>query len=274
MRGCLQLPIGLLLVACSAGESAADVEAAARAAPMTQSPAARSLRLPLMRLVPAVRADAGAAVATVRVRVMFEGQLPADTTVQARSVDPACRETFVDTSVVRNGSAIVGALVWIDGAGAVYSTVAGGEHRPIVTLEQCRLQPRMQLAAQGSTIQLVMRDARVERLVIVPPSIATPIDTIAFNTDGQLVPIRHRTDSTGVLGIYATRLPWARAFVAIAPTGAVAVTDADGVVSFTVDGSAKKLTVRAWHPSLGVVAGTLNPSALGAETTLTLTYRR
>ena len=274
MRGCLQLPIGLLLVACSAGESAADVEAAARAAPMTQSPAARSLRLPVMRLVPAVRADAGAAVATVRVRVMFEGQLPADTTVQARSVDPACRETFVDTSVVRNGNAIVGALVWIDGAGAVYSTVAGGEHRPIVTLEQCRLQPRMQLAAQGSTIQLVMRDARVERLVIVPPSIATPIDTIAFNTDGQLVPIRHRTDSTGVLGIYATRLPWARAFVAIAPTGAVAVTDADGVVSFTVDGSAKKLTVRAWHPSLGVVAGTLNPSALGAETTLTLTYRR
>ena len=273
-RSCLLLPIAMLLAACSAGERAADAEAAARAVPMTQSPAARSLRLPVMRLAPVMRADAGAAVATVRVRVMFEGRLPPDTTVQARSVDPACGETFVDTSVVRNGNAIVGALVWMDGAGTVFTTVADGEHRPIVTLEQCRLRPRMQLAAQGSTIQLVMRDARVERLVIVPPSIATPIDTIAFNTDGQLVPIRHRTDSTGVLGIYATRLPWARAFVAIAPTGVAAVTDADGVASFAVDRSAKKLTVRAWHPSLGVVTGTLSPSTSGAETTLTLTYRR
>jgi hypothetical protein len=268
------LALAALLANCSGGEGGEDVEAQARAVPMTQSAAARALRLPRMRLARVMQSQAGTAAATIRVRVVITGRVPPDTTVQARSVDPACTESFVDTAVVRNGDAIVGALVWLEGAGTVFSAVADGEHRPTVILEQCRLQPRVQLAAPGSTIQLVMRDARVEQLVVVPASIATPIDTVSFIADGQLVPIQHRTDSTGVLGVYAMRLPWARSFVAIAPTGLTAISDSAGAATFTVDRAAKKVTVRAWHPSLGVVAGSINPSDGGAEQTITLTYRR
>ena len=263
-----------LLAACGGGDRSDDVEAEARAVPMTQSPAARALRLPRMRLARVMPAQAGTALATIRVHVLITGRVPPDTTVQARSVDPACTDSFVDSAVFRNGDAIVGALVWLEGAGTVFSTVSDGEHRPTVILEQCRLQPRVQLAAPGSTIQLVMRDARAEQLVVVPASIATPIDTVSFIADGQLVPIQHRTDSTGVLGVYAMRLPWARSFVAIAPTGVTAISDSTGAATFTVDRAAKKVTVRAWHPSLGVVAGSINPSSGGAEQTITLTYRR
>ena len=271
-RAFVALP--LLLAACGGGNSGGDVEAEPRAVPIVQSAAARALRLPRMKPAHSAPLVATAPGATIRVLVTFAGTPPADTTVQARTIDSACSESFVDTAVVHNGSAVVGALVWVEGDASVFSSTGEGEHRPTVVLEHCRLLPRVQLATPGSTVQLVMHDARVERLVVVPASISTPIDTIAFNTDGQLVPLRNRADSSGVLGIYSTRLSWARAFIAIAPAGVSAISDANGAASFSVDRRATKVTVRAWHPSLGIVAGSVNPSSAGAEPTITLTFRR
>lgn len=268
------LPALSLLIAACGGSGGGDAEPAARAVPLAQSPAARALRLPRMRPARVMHPEAGADIATVNVRVEVSGSIPADTTVQARSIDPACGESFVDTAVVHIGNAVAGVLVWIEGPGTVFSPLADGEHRPTVILEQCRLQPRVQLAALGSTVQLVMHDARGERLVLVPPSVSTPIDTISFNAEGQLVPVRQRTDSVGVLGIYATHLPWARAFIAVAPTGVSAISDMTGTAKFSIDRRATNVSVRAWHPSLGAASGTLNPSKGGAEQTLTLTFRR
>jgi hypothetical protein len=262
----------VLIAACGAPRH--DDGAEARAVPMAQSAAARALRIPRMRLARVALAPAGAQMVTVRVLVVIEGRLAADSTIQARSVDPSCTESFVDTAVVREGNAVSGVLLWVEGAGTVFSAQNQAEYRPTVVLEKCRLKPRVQLAAPGSTIQLATHDARTETLVVVPPRPSTPIDTITFNTDGQLVPVRQRADSTGVLGVYSTRLPWARAYVAIAPPGGSAITDATGAASFTFDRSSGTLTIRAWHPSLGVVAGNVTPSSAGTAPTLTLTYRR
>ena len=264
----------LALSACGGSGGGDEVEPAARAVPTSQSPAARALRLPRMRPARVIPAVSGADIALVSVLVEVSGSMPSDTTVQARSIDPACGASFVDTAVVHRVNAVVGALVWIEGAGTVFSTIADGEHRPTVILEQCRLRPRIQLAAPGSTVQLVMHDARGERLVLVPSSVSIPIDTISFNAEGQLVPVRQRTDSVGVLGIYAIHLPWARAFVAVAPTGVSAISDMTGTARFSIDRTASSVSVRAWHPSLGVASATLNPSKSGAEQRVTLTFRR
>jgi hypothetical protein len=270
----LLLALTVVLAACGGTGGGGEVVPAARAVPASQSPAARALRLPRMRPANVIRPEAGAAIATLTVRVEVSGPMPADTTVQARSIDAACGDSFVDTAVVHTGTAVAGALVWIEGPGTVFSTLADGEHRPTVILEQCRLQPRVQLAAPGSTVQLVMHDARGERLVLVPASISTPIDTISFNAEGQLVPVRQRTDSVGVLGIYAVHLPWARAFVAVAPTGVSAISDMTGAAKFSLDRTAGSVSVRAWHPSLGVASGTVSPAKGGAEQTVTLTFHR
>ncbi len=273
MRGAIAVSVALLCTGCSASDAGESAEP--RAVPLSQSAAARELRLPRMRAAQVTAVQAGTPITTLRVQVAFDGAFPPDTTVQARSFDAACIDSFVDTAVVRTGNAIVGALVWVEGAGAVTGTPdTAAEYRPTVVVEQCRLLPRLQIAAPGSTIQLVTHDARVESLVVVPSSPSTPIDTIAFNTDGQLVPVRHVTDSTGVIGIYSTRLPWARAFVVTAHPGAAALTDASGAATFTLDKAVTKVTVRAWHPSLGVATGSVNPSTAGAAPTLTLTFRR
>jgi hypothetical protein len=269
----LQRALGCVaLAAC--GSDSVDVEVEeARAVPMAQSPAARALRLPRMRPQPSRTATPADRPVTVRVRILLDGSGPPDTTVQARSFDAECGETFVDTAVVRNAGGILDALVWVEGATALI-TDGTVERRPTVQLEACRLRPRLQLAAPGSTILLVMRDSLAESLVIVPSSPLVPVDTVPFTMDGQLVPVQHRADSAGVLAIYASRLPWARSFIAVAPPAASALTDRDGRAQFTVDGRGGTVTIRAWHPSLGIVAKKLTLPAGQSDYELTLTYRR
>ena len=252
----------------------ADVELPARAVPMAQSAAARALRLPRMRPAMSRAATPSDQPVVVEVQVLIQGASPRDTAIQARAVNAACDEVFTDTAVVRTGDAVQDAVVWVEGPATALTTGAVAEHRPTVRLETCRLLPRVQVAAPGSLLQLVMRDSLSESLVVVPSVAALPVDTVNFMMDGQLVPVRHLADSTGVLAVYATRLPWARAFVAIAPVGAGAVTTAEGRARFTLDARGGKATIRAWHPSLGVVGAKVSLKAGGAAQVVTLTFRR
>lgn len=255
---------------CGGDERPVDA-APPHALPESQARTARGLLLPRLRLAPIANGPVGTRVV---VHVVFEGVTPKDSTIQARAVDAGCAESLVDSLVVTNGNAVVGALVWVDGPGAVQGAPAERQRRPQVLLEGCRLQPRVQVAAPGSTIQLVSRDARADTMLVVPSREALPVDTVAFNTDGQLVPLQSRADSTGVIAIFSTRLPWARAFIAIAPPGASQVSDMDGTVRFTVDGSAQSSILRAWHPTLGLASVTINPSRFRSDSVVTLRFRR
>lgn len=260
-----------LLAACGGGDgdSAAGLT---RAVPTLQSKDARALRLPLLKPA-ASRADGGVVGRSIAVRVLIEGRVQGDSLVRSGPVDRICADSMVDTLVTRNGNAVIGALVWVEGTTAVLTPAGNAERRATVTLGDCQLRPRVQVAPPGSTLQLVMRDGREEALVIVPATPATPIDTVQFLTDGQLVPVRDRADSIGVLAIYARLLPWARAFVAITPPGVSAVTDPDGVARFTLDPAGRSTTLRAWHPALGIVSATIDPSKLRAGEMVTLTFK-
>jgi hypothetical protein len=263
---------GALLSGCG-GNGDDVVEAAPRAVPASQSKAARALRLPVMRPAASRAATAGAPGRALQVQVLIADGVPGDSLIRTGSVEPACGEALVDTLVSRNGPAVLGALVWIEGTTAVIAPAGTPERRATVTLAGCQLQPRVQVAPPGSMLQLVMRDPRAESLVIVPSPVSVPIDTISFLTDGQLVPMQARADSIGVLAIFATGLPWARAFVAVTPPGVGAVSDVDGRARFTLDPAGRKAIVRAWHPALGIVSATIDPSTLAADAVITLTFR-
>jgi hypothetical protein len=265
--------LGAVLLACGGTEPDTGVEEA-RAVPMSQSPAARALRLPRMRPSPSRNPTAADRPVVIRVRVLFSGAAPPDTTVQARSFNPECGETFVDTAVARNGNAVQEAIVWLEGPTEALTADRIAERRPTVRLDLCRLRPRLQLATPGSTLMLVMHDSLAESLVIVPSTPQALVDTVPFTMDGQLVPVQHVADSMGVLAVYAARLPWARAFVAIAPAASSALSDGDGRAQFTVDGRGTTATIRAWHPSLGIVSSKLTISAKRNDYEVTLTFKR
>lgn len=264
--------LSLAVIACGP-TVAAEATDDARVVADVQSPAARALRLPRMRPLPSREATATDLPVSVRVHVVLSGSAPLDTTVQARSFAGECSESFVDTAVVRNGNSIADAIVWVEGATA-FRALSVAERRPTVQLDLCRLRPRVQLAAPGSTLMLVMRDSLAQSLVIVPSSASVPVDTVPFTMDGQLIPLQRRADSVGVVAVFATGLPWARAFVAIVPPAAGALSDGAGNAQFTLDGRAAKATLRAWHPSLGQAAATVSFSAAKSAYEVTLTFRR
>jgi hypothetical protein len=247
----------------------------ARAMPAAQSAAGRALRLPRMRPAESRRAAADDRMVTVRVRVLMQGVELRDTAVQARSFNPDCQTTFVDTAVVRHGNAVIDAVVWVEGP--TRTLITPGlvvPQRPSVRMQECRLSPRLQVAAPGSTLMMVMGDSLVESLVVVPSSVSAPADTITFLMNGQLVPVRQRADSSGVVGVYSLRLPWARAFVAIAPPASVALSDSGGHAHFTLDGRGTTTIVRAWHPSLGIVSAKVSLRPNQPVQDVTLTFRR
>lgn len=268
---CGLLVLAGMMAGCGGDDTAS--EAPPRAVPSSQSATARSLRLPVMRLA---SARAGADPATGRalqVRVLIEGRIAGDSVLPVGVLDPTCGDSLRDTLVARNGPAVVGALVWVEGPTVVHAPAGTPERRATVTLSRCQLLPRVQVAPPGSMLQLVMRDPRVESLVVVPASRSVPIDTVSFLTDGQLVPVRARADSVGMLGVFATRLPWARAFVAVTPPAVSAISDVDGIARFTLDRTGRKAILRAWHPSLGIVSATVDPSTLADNAVITLTFK-
>ncbi len=275
MRPGICLAIATMTIALpGCGErSTDDTAVVASAVVAVQSLSARALRLPRLRPQPSRAALVTDRPVSVRVRVVLAGDAPADTTIQARSFGAGCGESFVDTAVVRNGNAVVDAIVWVEGVAAL-RTAGVTEHRPTVQLEGCRLRPRVQLAAPGSTLMLVMRDSLAESLVIVPSSASVMEDTVPFTMDGQLIPVQRLADSAGVLAVFATGLPWARAFVGIAPPGASALSDAAGTALFTVDGRAGEASFHAWHPSLGLAEATVALSASTSAYEVTLTFKR
>jgi len=237
-----------------------------------QSPAARALRLPLMQLAPVLATDASGGT-VVQVRVRFVASAPTDTAIDPRRLHPSCGATLSDTLVAHRGDAVAGTLLWVEGDVPVLPEPAATERRPTVRLERCHLQPRMQLASPGSTVQLLMADDRSDSLIVVPAAAGARIDTISFVTDGQLVPLARET-RPGVIGIHSTMTPWARAYVVIAPTGTTAISDADGRASFAFARGGREATIRAWHPVLGLASATIRPATLQNGSVVTLNFRR
>jgi len=245
---------------------------AAHARSGAQSAAARALHLPQMQLA-RVLATGASGGTMVQVRVRFAGGLPTDTAIDPQHLHPTCGAKLRDTLVAHRGDAVIGALLWVEGDVPVLPDPATTERRPIVRLERCHLQPRMQLAAPGSTVQLLMADDRTDSLIVVPTAAGARVDTISFITNGQLVPLA-REIRPGVIAIEATMTPWARAFVAIAPAGTTAISDADGQASFVFARQGRKATIHAWHPVLGVASATIAPSTLDNGSVVTLSFRR
>ena len=270
---CMSLGVAALLAAC--GEPAAELEADVRPVPLSQSDAARALRLPRLRPAPVRTATGADPGVRVLVQVVAEGPRAADVVIPARDVDPACDTALVDSLVVRNGRALVQALVWVEGTTAVLSLADAAQHRPRVQLSGCQLQPRLQVAVPGSMLQVLVRDSMRESLVVVPSQSNGAPDTLsAFSMAGQLIPVAHAADSTGVLGVYALRLPWARAYVAVAPPSVAAVSDTSGRASFMLDANGASATIRAWHPAFGVTSAPVVLRPGQRDYTVTLTFRR
>ncbi|MEO7522100.1 MAG: carboxypeptidase-like regulatory domain-containing protein [Gemmatimonas sp.] len=195
-----------------------------------------------------------ASAATGSVSGIVQGdRSPPDTTVVPTHDLLACSK-FTRPLYPSMGGGVGNAVVWL-------SSVASGRanelpRRVTVTLQECELQPRVELIAAGGTVIVSSRDKVMSRLRFAAADTGVPQElraTVALNDAGQVVPLSDATKDAGLVTIRDDLHPWVRGYLAVAPHPFVSVTSADG--KFTFHGvPAGSYTLVTWHEQFGVVS--------------------
>jgi hypothetical protein len=198
--------------------------------------------------------------------VSSDSALPVDTTVTPSGDASACAPfvdvTFAETRGVKanTGGPIGNAVVWL--TGVTHGPRDAAPRRLGVSLDGCRLDPRVQRAPLGATIIASSYDRFSTSLHFTIVGDSTARDMVSFTDPGQVVPTSRALAKPGLVEIRDARHPWIRGFVAVAPHPFVAVTTANGAFAF--DGVPPgDYQLVAWHERLGARVSPVTVTAGG-----------
>jgi len=178
---------------------------------------------------------------------LVTGGTKRDTSIVPTHDLTVCRP-FTESTVPSQQGGVGNAVVWLEG-------VADGPkdeapRRVKLTLNGCRLEPRVQRVAAGGTVMVNSRDAMMSRLQFVAVGETVSRATLMMSDAGQVVPSSDATMPAGLVEVRDDRHPWVRAWLAVTPHPFVAVTQADGAFRFD-NVPPGKYTLVAWQERLG-----------------------
>ena len=181
------------------------------------------------------------------------GGEPRDTSITPTHDLGVCRP-FSESIVPSRNGGVGNAVVWLMGVGG--GPRDNAPRRVKLTLDGCRLDPRVQRVARGSTIMISGRDAMMSRLQFTAAGESSPRTTVLLSDAGQMVPTSAASAAPGLVQVTDDMHPWVRAWLVVAPHPFVAVTDADG--QFRFDGVPPgRYTLMTWHERFGVKKSTV-----------------
>ena len=127
------------------------------------------------------------------------------------------------------------AVVWLDDIRSGLDVPAERklDRRLELTATRCKLEPRLQLALVGSTLNVRNDDAVTHQVQLFRDGGAQPVFRIPFIFAGQLVPTQRPLSVPGVLEARSTQDPSLHSVVVLVDHPYAAVVGADG--SFTID---------------------------------------
>lgn len=195
------------------------------------------------------------------------GGSPSDTSIMPTHDLSVCRP-FSESVVPSRDGGVGNAVVWL--SGVTMGPRDDAPRRVKLTLDGCRLEPRVQRIAVGSTVLLNGRDAMMSRLHFTADGEAKPRATALLSDAGQVVPTDEASNAPGLVRVSDDLHPWVRAWLVVAPHPFVAVTAADG--KFRFDGvSPGRYTLHVWHERLGTRKQKLRVES-GVETRVEVGY--
>lgn len=175
------------------------------------------------------------------------GGSPVDTSVTPTHDLSVCRP-FSQSLVPSRDGGVGNAVVWLTGVASGPKDDA--PRRARLTLDGCRLEPRVQRVALASTVLVNGRDAMLSRLKFTVEGESEPRATVLLSDVGQIVPTDASNAKPGLVRVHDDLHPWVRAYIVVAPHPFVAVTAADG--QFRFDGVPPgRYTLHVWHERLG-----------------------
>lgn len=107
------------------------------------------------------------------------------------------------------------------------------ERRLEIVAARCRLEPRLQLALAGSTVNIRNDESVTHQVQLFHDGGERPIYQIPFMFSGQVVPAHRPLTVPGVVEARSTQDPALRAVVVVVEHPYTAVVNGDG--SFTID---------------------------------------
>jgi hypothetical protein len=177
----------------------------------------------------------------------ISGGSPTDTSITPTHDLRVCRP-FSQSLVPSRDGGVGNAVVWLSGVASGPKDDAPRLAR--LTLDGCRLEPRVQRVALASTVLVNGRDAMLSRLQFTVEGEAEPRATVLLSDVGQIVPTDASSVKPGLVRVHDDLHPWVRAYIVVAAHPFVAVTAADG--QFRFDGVPPgRYTLHVWHERLG-----------------------
>lgn len=195
--------------------------------------------------------------------VDFYGAIPNDTIIRPGIDHSVCGTQILERRVIRAGSRIAGALVWL-------ADIRSGKPLPLerrfeLTNDDCALDPPIQVIYTTSTLNVATQDRALHtnRFINVGSGI---VEAIApFNDAGEVVPLDHVFKEPGEREVVCEQHPWTRAWVAVLDHPYAAVTSATGTFNIP-DIPPGRYRVRTWHPRLGFADDSVTVAAGQATT--------
>ena len=231
------LPILLFIgvLGCSGDPSNAAVAHAA------SRPSSGTIELPSATY----RVVALGAIGSIAGTVEIDGNAPVDSVVTPTVDREVCGSAYPDSSVVLRGRALANVVVWL-------SDVREGKTLPVerrteIVNQDCRLEPRVQGAVIGTTVNVLNEDrlAHTTRFLHGGPNGDT-LAVIPLTDDGQVVPNEHLAAKAGLIAAACVQHPWTRGYIAVFESPYYSVTDASG--AFRIDSVPPgKYRLLIWH---------------------------
>jgi hypothetical protein len=155
---------------------------------------------------------------------------PRTDTVPVTVDQPVCGKE-VDGPVSATAKGLSNSVVWI--ADIKTGKTLPDAKRIDLSSEDCVLDPRVQAAVVGTTVNVTNDDKLLHKLVFTPIGTHDTLTVMPFFNTGQVVPSERLAKESGIIEVRCTLHPWTRAYIAVFDHPYFAVTGDDG--KFTID---------------------------------------
>jgi hypothetical protein len=181
-------------------------------------------------------------------RVTVTGDVPRDSVVAATTDQGLCGNTVRVPLVERNRSRVANVVVWLD-------DVRSGKPLPLprrfeLTNERCSLEPRVQAAVVGGTLNVKNADPAMHRTRFLLAGTDSTVAVVTEHDRGQLVPTQRVLASPGRLEVRCDAHPWTHGWIQVFDHPYFDVTGRDG--QFAIDSVPPgRYRLMAWQERLG-----------------------
>jgi hypothetical protein len=260
----------LACVAFAATFAACKGDAAATARAAQASTAVDPLaptEIVIARPTEAYHADAAVTGAAITGTVTAPVSLTAGPPIATGRDSAICGPTVPDESVVRQGTGLGGAIVWLD-------DIRRGRPLPLerrleLESDKCRLTPRVQAGVVGSAVNVLGHDDFRQHLRFLAGGEREPRAAVLLGEDEQVIPTERPFTAPGLVVVRDADHAWPTAYLAVFDHPYFAVSAPNG--TFRIDGVPPgKYRVKIWHERAKTAEQVVDVGAGGATVTVEL----